>query len=105
MGTRSSPGRQQAEWRAHAQPAALTLHMRWQRRRASGATVGESTLTDTVSYDRSLNEEVAARGQSREGDPCRRMLLGHAGSDPQTTGCSVDEGGIYRRRRRERDVP
>src|SRR4029450_7755421 len=70
-----------------------------------GATVGEATLLDTVSYDRSLNEEVAARGQSRESDPCRRMLLGHAGSHPETTGRSVDEGGLHRRRRRERDVP
>ena len=58
-----------------------------------------------MSYDGSLNEEVGGRGRSREGDPCRRLLLGDAGSDPETSGRSVDEGGLHRRRRRERDVP
>jgi peptide-methionine (S)-S-oxide reductase len=54
MGTQSNPGRQRAERRAHAQLAALALDMRWQRRRAFRRDSRESTLTDTVSYDRSL---------------------------------------------------
>ena len=43
--------------------------------------------------------------QDGEGDPCRRVLLGNAGPDPEATGRSVHEGGVHGRRRPERDVP
>src|SRR5919206_3936421 len=42
---------------------------------------------------------------SREGDPCRRVLLGHARSLPEAAGRPLDEGRVHRRRRPERDLP
>ena len=40
-----------------------------------------------------------------EGDPRRRLLLGHAGPRPQATRRDLDPGRLHRRRRAERDLP
>ena len=41
----------------------------------------------------------------REGDPGRRMLLGHAGPHPQAPRRAVHPGGLHRRRRGQRHLP
>ena len=41
----------------------------------------------------------------REGDPGRRLLLGHAGPDPQAARRDLDPGRLHRRRRAQRHLP
>src|ERR1700761_3588931 len=44
-------------------------------------------------------------GRDREGNPCRRVLLGSAGSDPQARRRDPHAGGLHRRRRPQRHLP
>lgn len=43
--------------------------------------------------------------EQQEGDPGRRLLLGHAGPDPQAARRGVDAGRLHRRRERPPHLP
>ena len=56
---------------------------------------------------RDSDERLARRASDRvqEGDPGRRLLLGHAGPDPQAARRRIHPRRLHRRPERERDIP
>ena len=58
-------------------------------------------LFDDPRNERRQSDERA----HRKGDPGRRLLLGHAGPDPQAPRRALDPGGLHRRRRGQRHLP
>src|ERR671910_866305 len=65
-----------------------------------GLTSPSGTLEEAT-----FGKEAGHERISREGNPCRRVLLGDAGSLPEATGRCLHAGRIHGRRRSERDLP
>ncbi len=61
---------------------------------------GYGAVQDSCSRRRRRRHE-----RLREGDPGRRLLLGHAGPDPQAARRGLHPRRLHRRRERERDLP
>src|ERR671918_1135956 len=74
------------------QPAAVTIAL-WTT--SLSGMLGEATFGKVAGRERG----------SREGDPCRRVLLGDAGSLPEAPGRCLHAGRIHGGRGSERDLP
>ena len=101
---------------ARRQPPGPRLHRRPAAPKAGCATAstrlrcGSSTSTtsrrrDMGSTDSCFDDKEDSVTRLQEGDPGRRLLLGHAGSDPQAARRGLHPGRLHRRRERERHLP
>ena len=105
LGARRQPPRPRVQRRPAGRRRAAVLHqlggaaVHPPRRSRGGRLWAVQALFDD-------QEEATGDEQTyTEGDPGRRLLLGHAGSDPQAARRGVHPGRLHRRRERERHLP
>ena len=103
LGARRQPPRPRLSPTARATAAACAIASTRPRCASSIATTWSARATAPISTRwRKCDEQ---RRQDRTRRPRRRLLLGHAGPDPQDGRRRLDARRLQRRRRAERDLP